>query len=126
MAAVTNRIGKGQTLLIGSFPGSGYYLHHSPEAKAFFAGLLDWAKVDRQVKCSDPKLQARLHVGEGGTYLWVVNPNRDLHSVNVTLASTLPAFAAGEDVWGGQKVTVRGREVTTQVADRDVAVIRLR
>ena len=39
------RSAKGKALLIGTFPGGGYYLHHTPAAKAFFAGLLDWAKV---------------------------------------------------------------------------------
>jgi hypothetical protein len=36
------------------------------------------------------------------------------------------AFEGGEDVWGGRKVTVKGRSVEVEVGDRDVAVIRLK
>src|SRR5260370_23559552 len=41
IAAVENRFGNGRTLLIGTFPGAGYYPHHSSEANTFFAHLLN-------------------------------------------------------------------------------------
>src|SRR5690348_10061948 len=63
IAAIENRYGKGRTFLIGTFPGGGYYLHHSPEAKAFFAELLKLASVKPQLQTNNGATQARLHTG---------------------------------------------------------------
>jgi len=126
VAAVEYQFGKGRTLLIGTFPGGGYYLHHSAPARAFFAGLLDWAKVQPRVKSDSPGTQSRLHTGTGGTYLWVVNPARAGKPVTVDLSAAQGPFEAGEDVWGGRRVTVKGRTVQVEAGDRDVAVVRLK
>ena len=123
VAAIEHEFGKGKALLIGSFPGGGYYLHHSASGKAFFAGLLAWAKAEPRLHTDAPGAQARLHTGAGGSYLYVVNPDRAARKVAVMLGS---AFESGEDVWGGRKVTVKGRSVEVEVGDRDVAVIHLK
>jgi beta-galactosidase len=126
VAAVEHEFGKGKALLVGTFPGGGYYLHHSPSAKAFFAGLMGWAKLSPGLRTDAPGAQARLHTGSGGVYLYVVNPDRAPRRVAVTLASAYGLFESGEDVWGGRKIAVKGRSAEVEVGDRDVAVIRLR
>jgi beta-galactosidase len=126
IAAVEHQSGKGKTLLLGSFAGGGYYLHHTPSEKAFFAGLLEWAQRAPALRTNAPGTQARLHTGKGGTYLYVVNPARAPRHVEVTLASPYGPFEAGEDVWSGRQVQARGRLVDVEVGDRDAAVIRLK
>ena len=126
IAAVEHPFGKGKALLMGTFAGGGYYLHHSPSEKAFFAGLMDWAKAQPMLHTNAPGTQARLHTGAGGTYLYIVNPARAPRRIEVTLASAYGPFEAGEDVWGGKKVSVRGRSVEVEVGGRDAAVIRLK
>jgi beta-galactosidase len=123
VAAVEHRFGKGRTLLIGTFPGGGYFLRPSSEGKRFFASLLEWAKVEPRLRTVAPGMQARLHTAAGGAYLWVVNPNRAAQTAMVTIP---PGYSAGEDVWGGRPVRIAGREVRVEVGDRDAAVIRLR
>ena len=46
IAAVENMFGHGRTLLMGSFPGAGYYLHHGAATKELFAGFLAKAGID--------------------------------------------------------------------------------
>jgi beta-galactosidase len=125
IAAVENRYGKGRTLLIGTFPGAGYYRHHSPQSKAFFLDLLQWAGIARQVSSSDAGVRARLHTGTGGTYLWVVNPTRAARAATITLAPGAGAFRSARDLWQERKHVVKENRVEVSLDDRNVAVIRL-
>jgi len=124
-AAVENKSGQGRTLLMGSFPGAGYYLHHAPETKKAFAGLLAMAGLTPQVTIDDTNLQARLHAGAGGNYLWITNPTRSSRRVTVNLAPSTGSFKSGEDLWGKQAVTLDGGNVTVTVPERDALVIAL-
>ena len=123
IAAVEHKFGKGRTLLMGSFPGAGYYLHHAPATKILFADLLKMADVDPQVKINNSSVQARLHQGAGGAYLWVTNPTRASQSITASLSANAGSFKSAEDIWGKLHVTLDGREVKVDVPARDAAVI---
>jgi beta-galactosidase len=123
IAAVEHKFGQGRTLLIGSFPGAGYYLHHGAATKDLFATFLTMAGIAPQVTIDDHSMQARLHQGAGGTYLWVTNPSPGTRSVKVDL---IQSYQSGEDIWGKQTVAMDGRRVTVSVGGRDAAVIALR
>ena len=123
IAAVESTFGKGKTLLIGSFPGGGYFRSHAPSTREFFAGLLAWAGVQQQVQSSDPEIKARLHKGKGGAYLWVVNPTRTARTVRISLPST---FQRAVELWQeSSHPAVSGNTLATTVGDRNAAVIRL-
>jgi beta-galactosidase len=124
-AAVEHEFGTGKTLLIGTFPGAGYYRHHAPEARKFFAGLLKWGNVAQRVRSSHPDVKARLHDGPDGKYLWVINPTRSAREVTVRIGPRNTGFRTGEDLWGGKPATVDGNKVKVTVDDRDAAVIQL-
>ena len=123
IAAVENSFGQGKTLLIGSFPGAGYYLHHAAATKELFAGFLKAAGLTQQVVIDDATAQARLHEGAGGTILWVTNPTRTARKVTLRLAAG--DFSSAEDLWGGSAIPCSGREITMNVPARDAVVARL-
>ena len=82
------------------------------------------ANVEPRLRTDNGAVQARLHTGPGGDYLWVVNPSRSAAKATVTVAG--PAFQAAEDLWGGRPVTAAGHSLTVAVPARDAAVIALR
>jgi beta-galactosidase len=123
IAAVEHTFGAGKTLLIGSFPGAGYFRNHRPSTREFFADLLAWAGVTQLIRCSDPAVKARLQKGAGGAYLWVVNPTRTARTVKISLPST---FQRAVELWQDSSLpTLTGSTLTTAVGDRNTAVIRL-
>jgi beta-galactosidase len=126
IAAVEHRFGQGRTLLIGSFPGAGYYLHHAAGTRDLFSGLLEFAGVTPATTIDDTSVQARLHQGDGGTYLWVTNPTRVSRTVRIGLAPSAGHFTSGEDIWGDRNVGFEDRKVIVSVQGRDAAVIALR
>lgn len=124
IAAVEHTAGKGRTLLIGTFPGAAYFLNHAPDTRAFFAGLLQWAGVKQRLTVNDPTLQARLHTGPGGTYLWVVNPGRAPRTATVTLAGN---YKTATELWQSGIATPKltNNQIQLTIQDRNAAVMRL-
>jgi beta-galactosidase len=125
-AAVDHQYDKGRTLLIGTFPGAGYYLHHAPESKAFFVDLLKLANIQQQVRTDTAEIQARLHTGPGGNYLWITNPTRSPKTTTVWVNGDSPKFHSAADIWEERAVSVNNRQIKVTVEPRDGAVIVLR
>ena len=128
IASVEHKLGKGRTLLVGSFPGASYFLNHAAPTRAFFQGLLAWAGRKPAMTVSERGVQARLHSGPAGDYLWVVNPGREPRRVSITLdGARIAPVKSGMDVWqsGMPAVKANGLTVDVTVADRNVAVLQL-
>ncbi len=124
VAAVENAFGKGRTLLIGTHPGAGYFRHHGPKTREFFAGLVVWADREQNVKRTGD-LAVRLHTGDGGTFLWMINHKTEQASIETTTARKLGNWRKAEVLWGNTEVTVQGSVVRAVIPPLDAVVIRL-
>jgi len=76
------------------------------------------------VKCSDPRVKARLQDGDGSTYLWVANPARQDVPIRLILSDAWGLFSSAQSMWGSD-VTVDGQTVVLTAASREVCVIAL-
>ena len=126
IAAVTHRFGKGRTLLIGSFPGAGYYHHHEAATKELFASFLKLAVIEPLLRTDNCSVQARLHDGAGGTHLWVTNPTWTDQSVSIVLGRGVGDFRSAEDVWGKQSAHLSGQGLSVVIPARDAVVLTLK
>ncbi len=125
IAVVEHRLGKGRTLLVGTFPGAAYFRHPDGQSREAFSAIPGWAGRQPNLRCSEPQVIARLHNGNGGTYLWVLNPARSARTARVTLSDAWGPFRRGSMVWGEDAAKVDGRIVEVKVGERNAAVIRL-
>jgi len=124
VAAVDNVYGKGRTRLIGTMAGAGHGAHPADSSAAFYADLLGFAGKSQHITCTDPHIKARLHTGDGGTYLWVSNPTRQDRPVRLVLSDAFASFASSTTLWGAD-AEASGRTVTLTAPARDVAVLKL-
>jgi beta-galactosidase len=123
LAIVENTHGKGRTLLIGTNPSVAYYRTDGKKNGAFFAALLAWSGRAKHVTLDNSNLFARVHKGEKGSFLWLVNPTRTSQSTKVKLAEGLgqPDFAG--PVWPVDHIRGDGN---IEVSARDVLILPLR
>ena len=124
VAAVDHTFGEGRTRLIGTMVGSGYALHPEHRSPAFHAELLRFAGKQQHVRCSEPRVKARLHEGAGSTYLWVANPTRQPRPVQITLGESWRSLSPIGSLWGASASKV-GDTIRLAARARDVAVIAL-
>ncbi|MFO7697022.1 MAG: beta-galactosidase [Anaerolineae bacterium] len=123
IAVVDNRYGSGRTRLIGTMPGSGHSAHPAERAP-FFRDLLAWAGAEPHLRCSDDRVQARLFSGDGGTWLWLINPLHKPVDLRVTLGSACRHLRPGRCAWGEPARWQEG-EIAITVGTRDAAIFAL-
>jgi beta-galactosidase len=122
---VENHFAKGKTLLIGTFPGAGYFLHHSAGTRALFKDLLQWGGGFQGVVSSDPEIKARIHEGPRGRYLWVINPTRISRNTVISIYAGNAQIKNVRTLWGENDPIQTGNEIRVSINDRDAAVIQL-
>jgi beta-galactosidase len=124
VAAVENAFGQGRTLLFGTYPSVAYYKQAGEANRRFFRDILAWGGVEPAVRVSHQEISARLFDGDGGRYLWVLNPAKHDINVQVELARQ-ESVAIERVVWGDASPQPVGSGVLLTVPALDAVVLEL-
>ncbi|MCS6759429.1 MAG: beta-galactosidase trimerization domain-containing protein [Candidatus Devosia euplotis] len=120
-AVVENHFGAGKSLLIGTHPGIAYFKTSSADNLAYFADIFAWTDKIRNLRLTNPLLQARVHDGPIGRVLWVLNPTRETQHATVSVPAGAVVF--GAPYWTCAGARCDGADLT--VPPRDAVVVRL-
>lgn len=124
VAVVEHTFGKGKTRLAGSMAGYGYYKHPNSKKTDFFADTLAFAGKKQHVLCSDQRVKARLHMGDGGNYLWIANPVREDIQVEIQVNPDLVPITRLHRLRGANAVHY-GSLIKFTAPARDITVLEL-
>ncbi len=118
VAAVENKYGKGKTLLIGTMTGNGTLKHAREDCGDFYQALMRFAGKQQRVTVTDPRVRVRMHVGDGGDYLWIANAKKtsDIPVIIRVPGKQIAGVSAkrgtpGEVIDGALHITVPKRDV---------------
>lgn len=119
VCAVERAIGKGKTLLIGTFPSAACYETPMESDRAFYYGLLAWSGQTPLVQSSDGKVHLRVFENGGARWLMAVNPtSEDRETVASFPGQTAPQ--CGNVLWG------EADGLTLKVKAMDAVVVELK
>ncbi|HEY5560257.1 MAG TPA: alpha-amylase family protein [Clostridiaceae bacterium] len=123
IAAVQNSFGKGQILLIGTYPSEGYYRNQTTDNRNFFASLLTWADKEQLVKVSNTKLQVRIRKCDEGTYLWAINPTNGEESAEIILSEVVTGIKT--KLWGDNMPVFKNGSISICIPPKDAVIIQI-
>lgn len=123
LAVVSNSYGKGRTLLVGTHPSVAYYRKSGEANRAYFAKAIEWLGNERHVTLDNSAIHARLHKGDDGLFLWIVNPTREAQTTSFRIGSAYGAVKPTASLWP-EKTAVAG-ETKVTVPARDALILQL-
>jgi beta-galactosidase len=84
--------------------------------------MLAWLGKEKHVTLTNPALYARIHKGDGTTFLWLVNPTREDQQTGFTLAKAHSGRPVAS-LWPEKTAAPQGDRIT--VPARDAVVLEL-
>ncbi|HEX8985282.1 MAG TPA: beta-galactosidase [Bryobacteraceae bacterium] len=124
-AAVIGSFGRGKTLTLGSYLSAAYESGADATLQRFFAGVLEWAGVERPSEVTGAEAEVRLL--ESGAERLVFVFNHQEQPADVTVALRLPdADYKATDLVTGQPVALAAPlKMSGRIPAKDVWVVRL-
>ncbi len=126
-AAVLSTHGKGKTLALGSYLAVAYEEKPTPEVQRFFAGLLDWAGVERPVEVAGGEAEVRWLESGRDRIVFVLNHQE--READLAVRLRMAGDFAATDLVAGEAVRLERDEgqlvIRRKVGASGVAVIWL-
>ncbi len=124
IAAVSNKYGQGNTVLMGSMVGYGYFNRPDEPTRRWFASLLSSARKTARVKTVyNTGITARVWESKDHVYLWLINFTEYDQTVEVELSDEV-----AEDVLlrGIDYKKLDKHNLRVRVQNRDAAVLQIK
>ena len=128
-AAVLSAFGGGKSLMLGSYVSAGYLTQPEEATRRFYAGLLDWAGVARQVAATGDPVEVRLLESGREHLVFVFNHGAAPATASVALRLPLGGREVVEitkDEKAAVEATADGFSWHGTIPPRDVLVLRVR
>jgi len=94
--AARNRFGKGEALLIGTFPSEAYHRKEDAATKSFFDALLPLFGREQMILCSDSNVKVRIQKNGADAFLWALNMGDEpAADVKVYISQKVGKFVPG-------------------------------
>jgi beta-galactosidase len=124
-AAVIGSFGRGKTLTVGSYLSAAYDAKPDPALQRFFAGVLQWAGVERPVELAGAEAEVRMLESGGDKLVFVFNHKPQAGDIAVTLRMPPGNYAATDLVTGEAVPLSAPMKLTRKIGAKDVWVVRL-
>jgi hypothetical protein len=127
-AAVVSTFGEGRTLMVGTYLSAAYQTGQTPEAAAFFGGLLDWAGVSPPIVVSGGTLEVRHLESARDLLLFALNHGTQRADARITLRRKATGETALNLVDARRLALTHGNDdvsLAVQVEAGAAAVIRM-
>jgi len=125
IAAVEHKYGKGKTLLVGTFPSESYGRTKDSETLDYFRYILEWAGKHPSVTVTKSSIRIRLQNGEGGKYLWALNPTDNEDQTTAEIAEDLGPIHVEAALWGSFIGQAAGNKINLRVPGKDAVILKL-
>jgi beta-galactosidase len=123
LAVVEHRYRNGRTLLVGTHPSVGYHRTGAESGRRYFAECFAWTGKTQLLRTDNPRVQVRAQRSEGRTFLWFVNPTRQIQRGRIEFAGLAAAGRAGASHWASEGADFDGKQFT--LPPRDALVVEL-
>ncbi|MFC2088914.1 beta-galactosidase [Calditrichota bacterium] len=128
---VSNRIGKGETLIIGSFLGMANHQEPNKNNTQFLLNLIDWAEIERPFTTShdgktDTPVEVRMSKNSEGLILFVINHGTSHEKVKISLRAKDDGQYSLKELISEKEKRIKSQNkklnLTLDISNRDVQV----
>ena len=132
---VSNKYGKGEAMLAGTYLGMANHPDPKPKNEEFFMNLLNWAGVERPFTSShdgnkDNYVEVRLQTNDNGFVLYLINHSNTIENVNVALRTPENSNHRVRDVIMDRERRIRARnnmlDINESLDAKQVKVLEIR
>lgn len=125
-AIVENQYGAGKIMLIGTFPSAAYYRTSDASNKQLFKDIFAWTGKEQMVRADNELIQVRLHDGDGGKFVWIINSsNVEIHT-KVHISDHFSSVSETKKLWGQYAPSMNGNWIYAQLPAKDALILQLK